>query len=78
MCCEMYDKCLYKAAIKDWESFKCDGCEYEGRGDFSFIDSIFISAFEELDLTFEDDLEIELFNLFNNFKSKSSKMFKRT
>lgn len=78
MDCEMYDKCLYKAAIKDWESFNCDECEYESHGAFSFIDSAFVPEFEELDLTFENNLEMERVDLFTYFTSISFKMFKRT
>ena len=71
MGCGMYDKCLYKAAVKDWDSFNCDGCEYEGRGALEFIDSEFIPLFEEPDLTFEEDREMELVDLSVTFSSLS-------
>jgi hypothetical protein len=71
MDCEMYDKCLYRAAIKNWESFNCDGCKYKGQVSFSFIDSVFIPEFEELDLMFENDLEMERVDLYTYFTSIS-------
>jgi len=66
MGCKMYDKCLYKAAVKDWDSFNCDGCGYEGRGAVEFIDSAFIPEFEDLDLKVENDQEMELIDLVYN------------
>lgn len=71
MGCKRYDECLYKAAVKDWDSFNCEGCEYEGRGALEFIDSAFIPEFIEPDMTFEEDLETELVDLFANFSSRS-------
>lgn len=69
MGCEMYDKCLYKAAIADWDSFNCDGCEYEGRGALEFIDSAFIPMLEASEFIYEDDLEMELIDLVFNLPS---------
>ena len=71
MGCGIYDKCLYKAAVKNWDSFNCDGCEYEGRGALEFIDSEFIPEFEEPDITFEEDWEMELVDLSVTFSSIS-------
>jgi len=69
MGCKMYDKCLYKAAIADWDSFNCDGCEYEGRGALEFIDSAFIPMLEASEFIYEDDLEMELIDLVFNLPS---------
>ncbi len=69
MGCKMYDRCLYKAAVKDWYSFNCDGCGYEGQGALEFIDSAFMPEFKEPDITFEEDLEMELVELVFNLPS---------
>jgi len=69
MGCKMYDKCLYKAAVNDWYSFNCEGCNYEDRDYLEFIDSAFMPEFEEPDLTPEEDLEMELVDLSVNFPS---------
>ncbi|MBA3012948.1 MAG: hypothetical protein KKF12_18490 [Proteobacteria bacterium] len=63
MGCKMYDKCLYKAAVADWDSFNCDGCEYEGQGALEFIDSAFIPMLEASEFIYEDDLETQLVDL---------------
>ena len=39
--CRRYDHCLYKAAVKDWDTFHCEGCHYEKAGDVNFIPSEF-------------------------------------
>ena len=78
MDCKMYDKCLYKAAIGDWESFNCDWCEYEDHGALSFIDSAFRIEFHGLDLTLENDLKNGMVDLFADYTSISSNRYKRT
>ena len=40
--CNMYDTCLDKAAIEDWDGFNCEGCEYSGRSAFCFLDLSFV------------------------------------
>lgn len=67
MGCDRYDKCLYKAAMADWHSFNCDGCEYEGQGALEFIDPYFIPMFEEP--VAEGDQEMELIDLVFNLPS---------
>jgi hypothetical protein len=71
MGCKMYDKCLYKAAIADWDSFNCVGCNYEGRGALEFIDLDFIPILEVSEFLYEDDLETELVDLTFNSSSLS-------
>ncbi|NOZ36837.1 MAG: hypothetical protein GXP11_01995 [Gammaproteobacteria bacterium] len=65
--CKCYDKCLYKAAVNNWYSFNCDGCEYEDQGTLEFIGSAYIPELEEPDLTPEEDLETEMVDLSVNF-----------
>ncbi len=69
MGCKMYDKCLFKAAVNDWYSFNCDGCNYEGQCALEFIDSAFIPELDDSDLPFEDDIEMELVDLSVNLQS---------
>lgn len=42
MFCKRYDNCLYKAAVKDWETFNCEGCRYEECGQVDFSPSEFV------------------------------------
>ncbi len=48
--CNVYDKCLYEAAILDWASFNCERCRYEAKGPMETIDQITSPKFET-DLT---------------------------
>jgi hypothetical protein len=71
MGCDRYDKCLFKAAIADWNSFNCDGCEYEGQGALEFIDPDFIPMLEVSEFLYEDELEIEMVDLADTFSALS-------
>lgn len=39
--CKRYDDCLYKAAVKDWETLNCEGCHYAKAGEVNFMPSEF-------------------------------------
>ena len=47
MDCNLYDKCLYGAAIKNWESFNCELCRYESKGVMERIELPAVNAFED-------------------------------
>ena len=60
--CNRYDECLYKAAIKDWFSFNCEHCHYQGKQGMDFIAPIVMSEIENERPN--GPTEVELVNLF--------------
>lgn len=58
MACPRYDHCLHKAAVKDWETFNCEGCLYEKKGRADFLPSEFAPFEDEFDTTTIDAGEI--------------------
>ena len=55
--CKRYDKCLYKAAVKDWDCFNCEGCRYEAHGHIDFIPAEFIGFVGDDDSEDQNDVD---------------------
>lgn len=68
MMCNRYDKCLYKAAVKDWEAFNCEGCRYENKGMADFCPSEFVPLADEFEviLNMEDGVPFDISLGFEN------------
>jgi len=58
MACHRYDYCLHKAAVKDWETFNCEGCCYEKSGRVDFIPFEFAPFEDDFDTMNTDESEL--------------------
>lgn len=64
MGCKMYDSCLYEAAVKDWDSFNCESCNYENKTALEFVDLANIPDLIDQEIMLEDNQEVEAIDLF--------------
>nr|NJM04368.1 hypothetical protein [Desulfobacula sp.] len=61
--CKNYDKCLYKAGVKEWHGFNCEACDTPDLGDLVFIRPALIPDFNDDELFSEEDQEVEMIDL---------------
>lgn len=61
--CKNYNNCLHEAGVKEWHGFNCEACETPDLGDLAFTRPALIPDFDDDELFFEEDQEVEMTDL---------------